>query len=511
MANKEIQGILSPDVVTHVRDTFNKWRDTHLDKKPETTAEEKTSITQVQKPAETAPTQRERFPKTFVFPDGREIDLTEGQYNFLADLPYQKDEALSTTQLALKFYPDEGMFTAKNRTNSFRHYLNSVTESVDWTIANAVPPEESVIKKEGRFYLKSIKNDRDPYNPSDRTSHAKSSVSQNGTSPRDREKSFHQKREDDAEKEDVSERTESESRSNNNLSIYPSEIRKPRLLTAEEEMSLGKQMTILRSEIHSLSLKDDPRSLEELAQKQEKLKGVEGIVIKKNSGLVISVARRYLGRGRESDDMIQDGNVGLMHAVKKFDYTKGFRFSTYAYWWIRQGITRGIMDGSRLVRLPVHFQGEMNKYDNQIRELEQELGRKPTPDEKTEILGIEFEEYLGKLVQMSKPLSIHTPVRGRDHYRSGDILADMIPDTRIKDPVEEIDDVSTKLLDLLDDPRERTVLTLRLGLDGKEPKTLEEVGRLCGVSRERIRQIEAEALKKLRDNPSVKDIAAHAI
>jgi len=265
------------------------------------------------------------------------------------------------------------------------------------------------------------------------------------------------------------------------LRLYLREIGKVPLLTADQEITLAKRIE-----------RGDP------AAKQH--------MIEANLRLVVSIAKGYLGRGLSFLDLIQEGSLGLIRAVEKFDYRKGFKFSTYATWWIRQAVTRAIADKARTIRIPVHMVEKLNKVVHIERQLVQRLGREPLPEEIAEELDIETYEVREILRMSQHPISLEKPI-GEDEDSS---LGDFVPDEQAESPFDTTslslrrEDVEVALSALPD--RERRVLELRYGLDGSQPCTLEEVGRTFGVTRERIRQIENNTLKKLESLPEAQGL-----
>jgi RNA polymerase primary sigma factor len=285
------------------------------------------------------------------------------------------------------------------------------------------------------------------------------------------------------------------------ISLYLKEIGRIPLLTAEQEVSLAKRMEAGRNAKRRLS-KDGKRlsyeKREQLAETVRDGKAAQEHLIKANSRLVVSVAKKYVGRGVPFLDLIQEGNIGLIRAVKKFDYRRGYKFSTYATWWIRQAVTRAIADQGRTIRVPVHMYEQINRLARVSRQLVQELGRDPTMEEIAEGLGVSAKKVERTIKVSQRPLSLEMPVGEEDDS----FLGDFIEDSEAPSPTDQ---ASQQLLrDQIDDifvsltPREVRILQLRFGLVDGYSYTLEEVGKKFGVTRERIRQIEAQALGRLR-------------
>ncbi len=285
------------------------------------------------------------------------------------------------------------------------------------------------------------------------------------------------------------------------VKMYLKEIGKVNLLTAEEEMSLAKRMA--DGEMAKAQIEEMGEDIDGDTKEQLDFLIADGEKAKKNLAeanlrLVVSIAKRYVGRGMLFLDLIQEGNLGLIKAVDKFDYTKGYKFSTYATWWIRQAITRAIADQARTIRIPVHMVETINKLVRVSRQLVQELGREPTPEELAKELNMPVEKVreISKISQ--EPVSLETPIGEEEDSH----LGDFIPDDDAPAPSEAASFVLLKeqLSDVLKTltPREAKVLRLRFGLDDGRARTLEEVGKEFAVTRERIRQIEAKALRKLR-------------
>ena len=278
---------------------------------------------------------------------------------------------------------------------------------------------------------------------------------------------------EEVEKIDFTDTGDISSTTQDHVKMYLKDIGKVPLLSAEEEIELAKRM----------------EAGDEAAKKK---------LAESNLRLVVSIAKRYVGRGMLFLDLIQEGNLGLLKAVEKFDYRKGYKFSTYATWWIRQAITRAIADQARTIRIPVHMVETINKVTRVSRDLLQKLGREPLPEEVGEVMGLPKERVQEIMKIAQEPVSLETPIGEEEDSH----LGDFIQDESIPTPVEatnqtllheQLDDVVSTLTE-----REQRVIKLRFGWDDGRPRTLEEVGKEFNVTRERIRQIEAKALRKLR-------------
>lgn len=287
--------------------------------------------------------------------------------------------------------------------------------------------------------------------------------------------------------------------------MYLKEIGKVQLLSADEEINIAKRMELGDDAKKCLEkgVGSDGKPLTEQERKQCELAVEDGNAAKRslaeaNLRLVVSIAKRYVGRGMLFLDLIQEGNLGLIKAVEKFDYRKGYKFSTYATWWIRQAITRAIADQARTIRIPVHMVETINKLIRVSRQLLQEYGREPSPEEVARTMGIS-ESKVREIIKIAQePVSLETPIGEEEDSHLGDFLAD--DDAPAPAEVASHSLMREQLWDVLNTltPREEKVLRLRFGLDDGNQRTLEEVGREFKVTRERIRQIEAKALRKLR-------------
>ena len=278
---------------------------------------------------------------------------------------------------------------------------------------------------------------------------------------------------EDVEKIDFTDTGDISSTTQDPVKMYLKDIGKVPLLSAEEEIELAKRM----------------EAGDEMAKKK---------LAESNLRLVVSIAKRYVGRGMLFLDLIQEGNLGLLKAVEKFDYRKGYKFSTYATWWIRQAITRAIADQARTIRIPVHMVETINKVTRVSRDLLQKLGREPLPEEVGEVMGLPKERVQEIMKIAQEPVSLETPIGEEEDSHLGDFIQDESIPTPVEAtnqtlPHEQLDEVVSTLTE-----REQRVIKLRFGWDDGRPRTLEEVGKEFNVTRERIRQIEAKALRKLR-------------
>ena len=258
--------------------------------------------------------------------------------------------------------------------------------------------------------------------------------------------------------------------------MYLREIGRIKLLTADEEIDLARKIVAGGNQGAAAKRK----------------------LVQANLRLVVSIAKKYVGRGMLFLDLIQEGNLGLIRAAEKFDHERGYKFSTYATWWIRQAITRAIADQARTIRIPVHMVETINKLKKVTRKLAQELARKPSEEELSAEMGISINKLREIIKVAQEPLSLETPIGKEEDSRLGDFIEDKDADAPVKTVAHELlrEDLAEVLSSL--SPRERDVLRLRFGMDDGRQRTLEEVGQLFGVTRERIRQIEAKALRKLR-------------
>ncbi len=315
--------------------------------------------------------------------------------------------------------------------------------------------------------------------------------------------SLHGNNSDDDEDED-----ESSSRvglehvgTDDTVGLYLKEMSRVSLLSVQEELSLAKRIEAARNA--QIELNDKEAGLSDERQQELKVIAKDGEqawehLIKANTRLVVSVAKKYIGRGVPFLDLIQEGNLGLMKAVEKFDYTRGFRFSTYATWWIRQAITRSIADQGRTIRIPVHMIDRIRELYKVSHELEQKLGRKPFANEIADVMKVNIRKVQWMMRISWLPLSLESPVGDEEDSE----LGMFVEDDQTPSPMEVT--YKSMLRDKIDDvlntlsPREARILRLRFGLDNGRSYTLEEVGQKFGLTRERIRQIEGKALRQLR-------------
>jgi RNA polymerase primary sigma factor len=288
------------------------------------------------------------------------------------------------------------------------------------------------------------------------------------------------------------------------VGLYFREMGQQQLLTAEEEVELAKEIEAGRAaeeqlaQVESGELELDMDTVDELVRIREVGDAARAHLIRANTRLVVSIAKKYRGRGLQFLDLIQEGNVGLMKAVEKYDYLRGNRFSTYATWWIRQAVTRALANHGRTIRIPAHLGGRISKLYQVAQELEQEYGRQPTPEEIAESMELPAERVRWMLRTSRQPVHLERPVGDESDAELGDFIedheapppAEMVAQTMLTEEIGVILDQLT--------PREARILRLRYGLQDGESRTLKEVGEMFGLSRERIRQLEKEALRKLR-------------
>ncbi len=294
------------------------------------------------------------------------------------------------------------------------------------------------------------------------------------------------------------------------ITQYMNEIARTPLLTAEEELELGKAMVAGRAArkrlYNRVTSSAERKRLTQVVQEGD---AARQRLISANFRLVISIAKKYRERGVLFSDLIQEGNIGLMRAVDKFDYTRGFKFSTYATWWIRQSVTRAIADHGRMIRLPVHASDKVNRLAIVSRQLEQELGRKPTADEIARELNISAYKVERLIERSQQPLSLEMTL-GQDTEST---LGDIIPDEQALSPSESAtrqllsEEIRGALAGLT--AREQEILSLRFGLADGQARTLDDIGEQLGYTRERIRQIETQALRKLRDPRLTKRLSGY--
>lgn len=289
--------------------------------------------------------------------------------------------------------------------------------------------------------------------------------------------------------------------SDDTVGLYLKEMARVPLLSTEEEVELARRLeagNAARAELMRMGDGADPDLVAELNALIEDGKAARDHLIKANTRLVVSIAKKYMGRGVHFLDLIQEGNLGLMKAVEKFDYTRGYRFSTYATWWIRQTITRAIADQGRTIRVPVHMSDRIRRLYKTARQLEQEMGRKPTPEEIAAAMDLEPRKVQWMLKVSWRPMSLERPVGEEEDSELGSFIEDLTTPTPTQSAYqnllrEKVEEVLSTLT-----AREARILRLRFGLQNGRSYTLEEVGQKFGLTRERIRQIEGKALRRLR-------------
>ena len=294
--------------------------------------------------------------------------------------------------------------------------------------------------------------------------------------------------------------------------VYLNGIGKTALLTAEDEVELAKR---IEAGLYAQHLLETRKRLGDKRKSDLAVIAADGQaarqhLLEANLRLVVSLAKRYTGRGMPLLDLIQEGNLGLIRAMEKFDYTKGFKFSTYATWWIRQAITRGMADQSRTIRLPVHLVEQVNKLARIKREMHQTLGREATDEELAEESGIPVEKINDLLEHSRDPVSLDMPVGADEEAPLGDFIEDSEAMSAENTVIAELlhTDIRHVLATL--DEREQQVIQLRFGLDDGQPRTLDQIGKSFGLSRERVRQIEREVMMKLRHGDRAERLRSYA-
>jgi RNA polymerase nonessential primary-like sigma factor len=294
--------------------------------------------------------------------------------------------------------------------------------------------------------------------------------------------------------------------------VYLNGIGRTALLTAAQEVELAKGIEAGVFAQHMLDTDDSLNRTRRTELRQLVLDGhvAKNHLLEANLRLVVSLAKRYTGRGMPLLDLIQEGNLGLIRAVEKFDYTKGFKFSTYATWWIRQAITRGMADQGRTIRLPVHLVEQVNKLARIKRDLHQQLGREATQDELAKEVGLTPEKVADLLDHARDPVSLDMPVGAEEDAPLGDFIEDGEATDAESAVISGLlhDDLRRVLATL--DEREQSVIRLRYGLDDGQPHTLDQIGKRFGLSRERVRQIEREVMSKLRQGERAEKLRAYA-
>ncbi|HUQ57388.1 sigma-70 family RNA polymerase sigma factor [Lentzea sp.] len=294
--------------------------------------------------------------------------------------------------------------------------------------------------------------------------------------------------------------------------VYLNGIGKTALLTAEEEVELAKRIEagVFAQHVMETAKRLTPARRGELGELVRDGRRAKDHLLKANLRLVVSLAKRYTGRGMPLLDLIQEGNLGLIRAVEKFDYTKGFKFSTYATWWIRQAITRGMADQGRTIRLPVHLVEQVNKLARIKRDLHQTLGREATTEELAKESGLSVDKVADLLDHARDPVSLDMPVGTEEDAPLGDFIEDSDATDAESAVISGLlqDDLRRVLATL--EPREQAVIRLRYGLEDGQPRTLDQIGKRFGLSRERVRQIEREVMSKLRQGERAAKLRAYA-